>query len=187
VIGALKLSLLLTGAMLGAITFMPTPKVPNAVPAPRAAPAWQNRSWLNATQPVTIASLEGKVVLVNFWVYSCHNCTNTLPALRGIEARYKALPFQLIGIHTPEFGPLSGEHDRPNVEKANARHGVTWPVGQDNDNATWNLYGIRYWPSFVLIDKRGQIRYEGYGEFHSGDGADTQWRARIDALLREPA
>ena len=171
----------------GAASLLPRPVLEAPVSAPRAAPLWQNRAWLNAAQPVTVASLRGQVVLVNFWVYSCYNCTNTLPALRGIAARYADQPFQLIGIHTPEFGPSSGEHDRANVAKANAKYGVTWPVAQDNDNATWNLYGIRYWPSFVLIDKQGRIRHEGYGEFHPGDGSDRQWQSRIDALLLEPA
>lgn len=184
---ALKLTAVVIGSLLGASSFLPEQKVPHVVPAPRSAPSWNNSSWLNAEKPVSLQSLRGKVVLMNFWVYSCYNCTNTLPALKKINAEYKDEGLQIIGIHTPEFGPSSGEHDRKNVEKANARYGVTWPIAQDNDEATWDLYGIRYWPSFVLIDKKGQIRYEGYGEFHPGDGADKQWKSRIEALLKEPA
>lgn len=184
---ALKLSLLVTGALLGGSSLLPASKVPHAAPAPRSAPVWHNSSWLNADAPVSIASLKGKVVLVNFWVFTCGNCTRTLPSLVEFNAKYKPQGLQLIGIHTPEFGPSSGEHDRTNVASANARYGVTWPIAQDNDNATWNLYGIRYWPSFVLIDKKGQIRYEGYGEFHPGDGAYKEWASRIEALLKEPA
>lgn len=151
----------------------------------RPAPAWKNSSWLNADGPVTLASLNGRVTLLNFWVFTCSNCTNTVPSLVDFDARFRDQGLTIIGVHTPEFPPYAGEHDRKNVEKALARQGIKYPIAQDNDRATWDLYGIEYWPSFVLIDKRGQIRYAGYGEFHVGDQSYHQWEERIKALLAE--
>jgi thiol-disulfide isomerase/thioredoxin len=155
------------------------------VRAPGPAPSWKNTSWLNADGPLTLESLRGRVVLLNFWVFTCGNCTRTVPSLVDFDRRYRDRGFTLIGIHTPEFPPWAGEHDRGNVEQALRRYGIAYPNTQDNRNETWNLYGIRYWPSFVLIDKRGTIRYEGYGEFHSNDGTYALWDRRIRELLGE--
>ncbi len=151
----------------------------------RPAPAWKNGSWLNAERPITLASLEGRVVLLNFWVFTCYNCTNTVPSLKVFDREYRKRGLTVIGIHTPEFPPYGGEHDVKNVAAALSKEGIAYPNAQDNDRATWNLYGIRYWPSFVLIDKRGQIRYEGYGEFHVGDRWHREWARRIERLLAE--
>lgn len=151
----------------------------------RPAPAWANASWLNAPAPIPLSSLRGKVVLLNFWVFTCYNCTNTLPSLRKLDADYRAKGLSLIGIHTPEFPPYAGEHDRKNVAKALAKYEITYPIAQDNDRATWDQYHIQYWPSFVLIDKQGRIRYEGYGEFHIGDRWHVEWERRIKELLAE--
>jgi thiol-disulfide isomerase/thioredoxin len=153
--------------------------------AGRPAPAWNNQSWLNADHPLTIKELRGRVVLLNFWVFTCYNCTNTVPSLVDFDRRYRDQGLTIIGIHTPEFPPYAGEHDKSNLAKALRQHGILYPNAQDNDNATWNLYGIRYWPSFVLIDRAGEIRYEGYGEFHLNDGEYAQWNDRIRTLLAE--
>lgn len=166
-----------------------TPMRADAAPArPTAsadpAPAWANRSWLNSP-PLELGALRGRVVLLNFWVFTCGNCTRTLPSLVRFDAAYRARGLTLIGIHTPEFPPYAGEHDKGNVAAALRRHGVTYPIAQDNDRRTWDLYGIRYWPSFVLIDKQGRIRHEGVGEFHVGDATHRAWERRIDALLAE--
>ncbi|HEX4575320.1 MAG TPA: hypothetical protein VH158_09325, partial [Gemmatimonadales bacterium] len=91
----------------------------------------------------------------------------------------------IIGIHTPEFPPYAGEHDKGNVARALGRQGITYPNAQDNDRRTWDAYGIRYWPSFVLIDRQGTIRYTGYGEFHRDDPDFQTWDARIARLLAE--
>ncbi len=152
---------------------------------PRPAPAWANTQWLNAPAPITLASLRGQVVLLNFWVFTCYNCTNTVPSLVDFDHRYRPKGLTIIGVHTPEFPPYAGEHDRANVARALRRYGIEYPNAQDNDNRTWNLYGIRYWPSFVLIDKRGNIRYEGAGEFHVGDANYRMWDMRIRELLSE--
>lgn len=151
----------------------------------RPAPAWKNASWLNAPAPVSLASLKGRVVLLNFWVFTCYNCTNTLPSLRTLDAQYRDRGLSIIGIHTPEFPPYAGEHDKNKVAKALAKYEITYPIAQDNDRASWDLYRIQYWPSFVLIDKQGRVRYEGYGEFHVGDRWHTEWERRIKTLLAE--
>ncbi|QJR37651.1 redoxin domain-containing protein [Gemmatimonas groenlandica] len=157
-----------------------------AVPdSARPAPPWKNASWLNAAAPVTLASLKGRVVLLNFWVFTCYNCTNTLPSLRTLDAQYRDRGLSIIGIHTPEFPPYAGEHDKNNVAKALTKYAITYPIAQDNDRASWDLYRIQYWPSFVLIDKQGRVRYEGYGEFHVGDRWHTEWERRIKTLLAE--
>ena len=151
----------------------------------RPAPAWANRSWLNVDHPLTVSELKGRVVLLNFWVFTCYNCTNTVPSLVDFDRKYRDQGLTIIGIHTPEFPPYAGEHDRGNVERALKKYGIAYPNAQDNDTRTWDLYGIRFWPSFVLIDKRGDIRYEGYGEFHLNDGSYRTWDERIRQLLAE--
>jgi thiol-disulfide isomerase/thioredoxin len=152
---------------------------------PGPAPSWKNASWLNAPGPIALEDLRGRVVLLNFWVFTCGNCTRTLPSLVDFDRRYRSQGLTLAGIHTPEFPPYAGEHDRGNVERALRQYGIAYPNAQDNDARTWNLYGIRYWPSFVLIDKRGAIRYQGYGEFHLNDRTYELWDRRIRQLLEE--
>lgn len=152
---------------------------------PGPAPAWGNTSWLNAGAPLRLEELRGRVVFLNFWVFTCGNCTRTVPSLVDFDRRYRDRGLSLIGIHTPEFPPYAGEHDRGNVARALAQYHIRYPNAQDNDSRTWDLYRIRYWPSFVLIDKRGVIRYEGYGEFHLNDGTYRLWQRRIEELLAE--
>jgi len=125
--------------------------------AERPAPAWGNTSWLNTEKPLTLSSLKGEVVLLNFWTFTCYNCTNTLPALIDFDERYRDQGLVIIGMHDPEFPPSGGEHDKSNVQRALNSHGITYANAQDNDHATWNLYGIRYWPSFVLIDRNAAV------------------------------
>ena len=161
-----------------------TPPRNRALP-PRPAPAWKNTSWLNTDRPPTVESLRGQVVLLNFWTFTCYNCTNTVPSLVDLDRRFRQQGLVIIGMHDPEFPPSGGEHDRANVQRAMATHGITYPNAQDNDHATWKLYGISAWPSFVLIDRKGDIRYEGAGEFHVGDRWYHQWDARIQELLAE--
>jgi thiol-disulfide isomerase/thioredoxin len=153
--------------------------------ARRPAPAWKNQSWLNADHPITLESLRGRVVLLNFWVFTCVNCTNTVPSLVDFDRKYREQGLTIIGIHTPEFPPYSGEHDKKNLARALEQYGITYPNAQDNDNATWDLYGIRYWPSFVLIDAKGEVRHYGYGEFHLNDEIYQKWDGWIQELLGE--
>jgi thiol-disulfide isomerase/thioredoxin len=162
---------------------VPLLNAPPGTPSP--APAWRNESWINTDHALSLAELKGRVVLLNFWVFTCYNCTNTVPSLVDFDRKYRDQGLTLIGIHTPEFPPYAGEHDRGNVERALRKYGIEYPNAQDNDSKTWGQYGIRYWPSFVLIDKRGNIRYEGYGEFHLNDGSNRTWDGRIRELLAE--
>lgn len=152
---------------------------------PGPAPSWKNTSWLNTEQAVSLADLRGRVVLLNFWVFTCGNCTRTVPSLVHFDRRYREQGLTLLGIHTPEFPPYAGEHDRTNVARALKQYDIRYPNAQDNDSRTWDLYRIRYWPSFVLIDKQGVVRYEGYGEFHLNDGTYELWDRRIRELLAE--
>jgi hypothetical protein len=159
---------------------------PAAVPAAGSpAPELTNTSWLNADHPLRLRELRGRVVLLNFWVFTCYNCTNTVPSLVEFDRRYQERGLTLIGIHTPEFPPYAGEHDKGNLARALTKYGIGYPNAQDNDSRAWDAYGIRYWPSFVLIDKRGVIRYTGYGEFHLDDVHFRTWDARIRELLAE--
>jgi len=149
------------------------------------APELTNTSWLNSDHPLRLAELRGRVVLLNFWVFTCGNCTRTVPSLVAYDRTYRDSGLTIIGIHTPEFPPYAGEHDKGNLARALARQGITYPNAQDNDRHVWDAYGIQYWPSFVLIDKRGIIRYTGYGEFHVDDGDYREWDRRIRQLLAE--
>jgi cytochrome c biogenesis protein CcdA/thiol-disulfide isomerase/thioredoxin len=135
-----------------------------------------DRTWLNSP-PLTMAGLRGKVVLVDFWTYSCINCIRTLPYVEGWYQKYGPDGFVVIGVHTPEF---AFEHDTANVQAAIARFGVTYPVVQDNDYAIWSAYNNEYWPADYLIDATGHIRSEHFGE---GDYAKTE--AEIASLLAE--
>lgn len=186
-------TMLLLGALTAALTggfalesAMPAhdqPRVPAL--AGRPAPAWKNTSWLNTEHPLSLSELRGRVVLLNFWVFTCYNCTNTVPSLVDFDRKYRGRGLTLIGIHTPEFPPYAGEHDKINVEQALRKYDIAYPNAQDNDSKTWDLYGIRFWPSFVLIDKQGNLRYEGHGEFHLNDQTYALWDRRIRELLAE--
>ncbi len=135
--------------------------------------------WHNS-QPLTMASLRGKVVLVDFWTYSCINCIRTLPYVQGYWDKYKNAPFVLVGIHTPEF---TFEHVPENVAAAIKQHGLTYPIAQDNNYGTWNAFQNQYWPAKYLIDAQGNIRYTHFGEgnYEETDQAIASLLAEIGA------
>ena len=135
--------------------------------------------WLNRPggRPLTLAGLRGRVVLVDFWTYTCINCLRTLPHLRAWNARYARRGLTIVGVHTPEF---SFEHDTANVKRAIASNRLRYPVLQDNDYATWSAWGNQFWPAKYLIDARGQVRYTHFGE---GDYDKTE--KAIRSLLHE--
>lgn len=133
-------------------------------------------SWINS-DPQTIASLKGKVVLIDFWTYSCINCQRTQPFLNAWYDKYKDDGFVILGVHAPEF---AFEKVTENVQKAVVDAGIKYPVALDNNFATWRAYENRFWPAKYLIDKDGQIRYTHFGE---GDYAETE--ETIQALLKE--
>ena len=117
-------------------------------------------NWLNS-DPLTMQQLRGKVVLIDFWTYSCINCIRTLPYVTGWYEKYKDKGFVVVGVHTPEF---AFEKDTSNVQAAFKRHGINYPVAQDNDYGTWQAYSNRYWPAHYLIDQSGKIVYTHFGE-----------------------
>ena len=118
------------------------------------------RGWIN-TAPLTNADLAGKVVLYDFWTYSCINCQRTLPHLRALYDRYKSDGLVIVGIHSPEF---DFEKDHANVMRAVQHYGVTWPVALDDDMAIWNAFSNQYWPAEYLTDRQGQLRQVNFGE-----------------------
>src|SRR4029077_8468076 len=120
-------------------------------------------TWLNTPggKPLTLAGLRGKVVLVDFWTYSCINCLRTLPYLKACCGTYAKDGFVIVGVHTPEF---AFEHEVSNVRMAIGEYGVRYPVAIDNDYGTWNAYGNQYWPAEYLIDASGHVREAHFGE-----------------------
>jgi thiol-disulfide isomerase/thioredoxin len=116
--------------------------------------------WLNS-KPLSITDLRGKVVLVDFWTYSCINCLRTLPHLRAWYAEYHSRGLEIVGVHTPEF---AFEHVLSNVRKATQELKVTWPVALDNKYATWNAYSNQYWPAEYFVDRSGHVRKAHFGE-----------------------
>jgi cytochrome c biogenesis protein CcdA/thiol-disulfide isomerase/thioredoxin len=121
------------------------------------------QDWFNTPgdKPLTLRSLRGRVVLVDFWTYSCINCLRTLPYLTAWDRTYRKDGLTIVGVHSPEF-PF--EKDAGNVEEAIERNGIHYPVAQDNDLATWSAYGNQYWPAEYFIDAQGRVRYAHFGE-----------------------
>jgi thiol-disulfide isomerase/thioredoxin len=140
---------------------------PSAVAAVQAtAPNFTGiNKWFNS-EPLNIADLRGKVVLVNFWTYGCVNCVNTLPHVTELYAKYKDRGLVIVGVHTPEF-PF--ERSAPNVQTALKRHGITYPVAQDNNSQTWNAYRNQYWPAQYIVDQTGKIVFQHAGEGQYGE------------------
>lgn len=129
------------------------------------------------SKPLTMAGLKGKVVLVDFWEYTCVNCIRTFPYLKDWHQKYKDKGLVIVGVHTPEFHFAKEE---ANVLKAAKDFGLGWPLVIDSDYAVWRTYGNRYWPAKYLIDKDGFVRY-----FHFGEGAYAATEAQIQKLLKE--
>lgn len=132
--------------------------------------------WINS-EPLTLESLKGKVVLVDFWTYSCINCIRTFPHLRGWYNTYKDDNFVIIGVHAPEF---EFEKSKANVQKAVTDFKLEYPIVQDNDFTIWHKYKNRFWPAHYLIDAEGKIRYT-----HFGEGKYEETEAAIRILLQE--
>jgi thiol-disulfide isomerase/thioredoxin len=132
-------------------------------------------NWLNSS-PLSMQDLRGKVVMVSFWTYGCYNCVNTLPYVTKLHAKYKDKGLVIVGVHTPEF-PF--EKSLSNVQAALKRHGIQYPVAQDNDSATWDAYRNRYWPAQYIVDQSGKIVYS-----HAGEGAYDEIEKTIQSLLK---
>jgi thiol-disulfide isomerase/thioredoxin len=134
--------------------------------------------WLNSS-PLTSAELRGRVVLVDFWTFTCINWLRTLAFVRAWAAKYRALGLVVIGVHTPEF-PFEREVD--NVREAAKDMRVEYPIALDSDYQVWSAFANRYWPAVYLADAEGRIRYHHFGE---GDYEESEWM--IQHLLREAA
>lgn len=133
-------------------------------------------NWLNS-EPLTLLELRGKVVLIDFWTYTCINCIRTLPHVTSWYEKYKDRGFVVIGVHTPEF---EFEKKTENVRAAIQQYNIKYPVAQDNDYETWDVFNNRYWPAKYLIDKDGIVRY-----VHFGEGKYEETERAIRLLLEE--
>jgi cytochrome c biogenesis protein CcdA/thiol-disulfide isomerase/thioredoxin len=150
------------------------------LPVLGAAPDFTgNQEWFNTPggRALSLAELRGRVVLVDFWTYTCINCIRTFPHLKAWDERYREDGLTVVGVHTPEF-PF--ERDAGNVADAIDQNDLGYAVAQDNEYATWDAYGNEYWPAKYLIDARGRVRYTHFGE---GDYGETE--AAIRELLAE--
>ncbi len=135
--------------------------------------------WINTPGPLARESLRGRVILVDFWNYTCANCIRSLPYVTSWQSRYADLGLEVIGIHTPEF---SFARTRTQVEAAAEEFGICYPVLLDNDHQTWGRYASRAWPARYLIDHEGYISYK-----QQGDGAYQETEQAIQAALRRRA
>lgn len=169
-------------ALLPIDTATPAPISPAAAPqptlvvAPEAPELRGITGWINS-EALTLAGLRGKVVLIHFWTFACYNCANTLPSVTAWDSHYREQGLVIIGVHAPEFGY---ERERANVVEAAERFGISYPIAQDNDFATWKAYDNHYWPALYLIDAQGRIRYS-----HIGEGAYEETEQQIKQLLLE--
>ncbi|WP_431266670.1 thioredoxin family protein [Roseateles chitinivorans] len=145
--------------------------------AGKPAPAFAGIDhWINSP-PLKLDELRGKVVLVDFWTYTCVNCLNQLPHVKAWHEKYKDQGLVVVGVHSPEY---EEERSTAGLKDAIARLGIRHAVAQDNDFKTWKSYGNRYWPAIYLIDKQGKIVYS-----HFGEGQYEQTEAQIQALLKQ--
>jgi cytochrome c biogenesis protein CcdA/thiol-disulfide isomerase/thioredoxin len=165
----------------GPARFAETPAGPRADLTDRGpAPEFRGTEhWWNTPgdEPLTLHGLRGRVVLVDFWTYTCINCLRTLPYLEALDERYRKAGLTVVGVHTPEF---SFEHEASNVDAAIRSDGIHYPVAQDNAYDTWTAWGNEYWPAEYLVDAHGRVRRAHFGE---GDYAAGEQAVR--ALLRE--
>jgi cytochrome c biogenesis protein CcdA/thiol-disulfide isomerase/thioredoxin len=145
------------------------------------APELAAGNWLNtpAGEPLTLAELDSqnRVVLIDFWTYTCINCIRTLPYIRAWDSEYREKGLTVIGVHTPEF---AFEKETGNVAGAIDEYDLAYPVVQDNERGTWDAFGNQYWPAKYLIDADGHVRYT-----HFGEGSYEETEAAIRSLLAE--
>lgn len=147
----------------------------NALNKPFVAPPFAGiEAWFNS-EPLTMQNLKGRVVLVDFWTYSCINCIRTLPFITDLDRKYRGLGLVIVGVHSSEF-EFEKKHD--NVKAAIVQHGIHYPVALDNQLDTWRNFDINYWPSLYLIDRDGRVVY-----IHAGEGAYDEIENNIRYLL----
>lgn len=141
-----------------------------------SAPEFAPGAWINS-EPLTLESLRGRVVLVEFWTFGCYNCRNTLPSVKEWDARFREKGLTIVGVHSPE---LDDERKIENVRREVAELEIHYPVVTDNDYATWRAYDVEAWPTIFVLDKSGRIRWT-----HVGEGAYDQTEQVIQKLLAE--
>ncbi|MDT4953286.1 MAG: hypothetical protein QOJ02_1424 [Acidobacteriota bacterium] len=142
----------------------------------RLAPAIASGEWINS-EPLKLESLRGRVVVVDFWTFGCYNCRNTLPALKRLDSTYRKRGLTIIGIHSPEF---DREKKIENVRREVASLGIDYAVVTDNDYETWRAYSVEAWPTVMILDKRGRVRFT-----HIGEGLYDEQESVIKQLLAE--
>lgn len=141
-----------------------------------AAPALAPGDWINS-EPLKLNDLRGRVVLIEFWTFGCYNCRNTLPFIKGWDARYRAKGLTVLGVHSPEFDE---ERKIEHLRREVASLGIMYPVVADNDFQTWKAYNVEAWPTTFLLDKQGRIRWR-----HVGEGGYDEAERLIQKLLAE--
>jgi peptide-methionine (R)-S-oxide reductase len=142
----------------------------------KTAPALSTGQWLNS-EPTTIENLRGRVVLVDFWTFGCYNCRNMLPTLKKFDAAYRDKGLTIVGVHTPES---DYEKKFSNIQDAVKRNGIKYPVVTDTNGDTWRAYNVEAWPTVIILDKQGRIRY-----MHIGEGSYDMQEKVIQTLLAE--
>jgi thiol-disulfide isomerase/thioredoxin len=140
------------------------------------APEFGPGTWINS-EPVTLKSLSGRVVVVEFWTFGCYNCRNTLPFVKRWHERYSDKGLTIVGVHSPEF---ESEKVVDNVRSEVASLGIHFPVVTDNDYETWRAYKVEAWPTIFVLDKSGRVRWT-----HIGEGAYEETERTIQKLLAE--
>ncbi len=142
----------------------------------KTAPELADGKWINS-DPLTLASLRGRVVLVDFWTFGCYNCINTLPTVKSLDAKYRDKGLTIVGVETPE---TDAERVFDNLTSAVKRREIKYPVVTDYESKTWESFNVNAWPTIVILDKQGRIRYT-----HVGEGAYDVQEKVIRTLLAE--
>jgi len=156
---------------------IPSQKFVTETRAP-AAPEISGGQWVNS-EPLTLQSLRGRVVLIEFWTFACYNCRNTLPTIKKWDKQYRKQGLTVIGVHTPE---LDIERNLDSLRHEIAGLGIEYPVVTDNDYSTWKAYQVEAWPTLFVLDKQGRVRWT-----HVGEGAYDEAEQVIKKLLAEEA
>jgi thiol-disulfide isomerase/thioredoxin len=133
-------------------------------------------TWINS-EPLTLKSLRGRVVLIEFWTFGCYNCRNTLPFVKRWHESYSDKGLTIVGVHSPEF---AGERNIDNVRREVGSLGIKYPVVTDNDYETWKAYNVEAWPTLFVLDKTGRVRW-----MHVGEGSYDVAEQIIQKLLTE--
>lgn len=141
-----------------------------------SAPEFARGNWIKS-DPLTLEKLRGRVVLVEFWTFGCDNCRNTLPSVKDWDTRYRDRGLTIVGVHTPE---TDSEYILDNVRKEVSALGIKYPIVTDNDYKTWKAYGVEAWPTILVLDKQGRIRW-----LHVGEGRYEETESVIKKLLVE--